>query len=77
MSCKVGKLLASLVSFQSTARENAVQKACLSVEDYNLDWMRGLRRLSLSGNALCDAVGDLALALHKDRWIKAVDLQFW
>lgn len=77
MSDKVGKLLASLVSFQSVTRENAARKACLSAGDHNLDLMCGLRRLSLSGNSLSDAVGNLALALYEDRWIKAVDLQFW
>ncbi|KZS21852.1 putative Centrosomal protein of 78 kDa [Daphnia magna] len=76
LSDKVGKLLASLVSFQSVTRENAARKACLSAGDHNLDLMCGLRRLSLSGNSLSDAVGNLALALYEDRWIKAVDLQF-
>ncbi|KAI9560494.1 hypothetical protein GHT06_011427 [Daphnia sinensis] len=76
LSDKVGKLLASLVSFQSVTRANAARKAYLSAEDPNLDLMCGLRRLSLSGNTLSDAVGHLALALCEDRWIKAIDLQF-
>ncbi|XP_057364604.1 protein Cep78 homolog [Daphnia carinata] len=76
LSDKVGKLLASLVSFQSVARDNAAQKACLSAGDPNLDLMCGLKRLSLSGNSLSDAVGHLALALYEDSWIKAIDLQF-
>jgi hypothetical protein len=78
LTCSAGKPLVSLVHFQAVARENAAWKASLRGETPNLDLMGGLRRLSLSCNQhLCDAVRHLAVVLYEDRWIKAIDLQYW
>ena len=58
-------------------RENAVWKASLRKETPVLDLMGGLRRLTLNDNDLGDAVKHLASALLEDKWIKAIDLQYW
>ena len=77
MTASFGQTLHDLIHFQRVARENAVWKASLRQEVPNLDLMGGLRRLTLSDNHLSDATTHLASALHEDRWIKAIDLQFW
>ena len=77
MTKNIGEELENLIHFQSVARENAIWKASLRQESPNLDLMGGLRRLSLSENQLSNAVTSLASGLSEDRWIKAVDLQFW
>ncbi len=77
LTSKIGQTLYDLVHFQRVARENAVWKASLRQEIPDLDLMGGLRRLTVSDNPLSDATTCLASALDEDRWIKAIDLQFW
>lgn len=77
LTSESSETLYSLIHFQSEARENAVWKASLRDEVPNLNLMGGLRRLTLSGNNLGNAVNSVALALQEDRWIKALDLQSW
>ncbi|XP_007903110.1 centrosomal protein of 78 kDa isoform X2 [Callorhinchus milii] len=69
--------MANIIKYQTTKRHGEVWAESLRYRHPDLDCMTGLRRITVSCNALIGDDGAIAFAdaLNDDLWLKALDLQ--